>query len=114
MLNNQVYDKQGLSPEKMFKGSIGVLNVGEVKDVEILVSGPVAAYFSERRWHDSQETIKKSEGLLFKFKVKVNDELVRFVLSIGPSATVIKPIELRNAVVHGAEKILDCYKKSAA
>lgn len=114
MLNNEVYDKKGLSPETMFKSSLGVFNVGEVKDVEILVQGPLAAYLSERRWHESQETIKKSDGIVFKFQVKLNDELVRFVLGMGASATVLKPTELRSAVSKCAQEISENYKKSAA
>ncbi len=114
MLNNEVYEKKGLSPEKMFKSSLGVFNSGEVKDVEILVKGPLAAYLSERRWHESQETIKKSEGTVFRFQVRVNDELVRFVLGMGSSAAVLKPNELKEAVIRDASQILGQYKKIAA
>lgn len=114
MLNNEIYEKKGHSPETMFKSALGVLNAGAVISAEILVQGPLAAYLSERRWHDSQETIKKSEGTLFKFQVKLNDELVRFVLGMGPSATVIKPPELKQAIAQSAEQILAQYAKKAA
>lgn len=114
MLNNEIYDKKGYSPEKMFKSAFGVLNTGTVSDIEILVHGPLASYLSERRWHESQETIKNSDGTIFKFQVKMNDELVRFVLGMGPSATVIKPAELKQAVSLSAQQILSLYVKKAA
>lgn len=111
MDTDAAYEKQGLSPEKMFESSFGMFNVGEVHNVEILVNGPVAAFFAERRWHPSQESIKKSDGLLFKFKVKINDEFVRFILSMGPSATVVAPKQLKELV---AKSAADIAKKNAA
>lgn len=114
MLNGETYEKQGLSPEKLFQSSFGLLNTGEVADVEILVKGPLAAFYSERRWHESQETIKKSDGVLFKYRVRINDELVRFVLGMGSAATVLKPVELVDSLSTHAAEMLRKYGKKAA
>ncbi len=106
-MNNSVeYSKKGLSPEVMYKSSLGVLNIGEIEDVEILITGPVGTFFAERRWHESQETVRTAQGIIMKFRVRVNDELVRFILGMGSSATVQKPQNLISSVKKEAEKIL--------
>lgn len=114
MVTSETYDKKGLSPDKMFKTTFGILNTGEAKTVEILVTGPVAAWATERRWHDSQETIKTAEGTLLKFHVQINDEFVRFILGLGPAATVREPAELKKMVADSAAGIAARYGKTAA
>ena len=114
MDTSSAYDKQGFSPEKMFKSSFGVLNTGSVEKVEIMLTGPVATYVSERRWHDSQETVRTSDGVLLKMEVKVNDELARFVLGLGPTAVVLKPNALLSRVEEMAGEILNRNKKKAS
>ncbi len=114
MLNSVEYNKQGLSPEEMFKSSLGVLNIGVVEDVEILISGPVGTYFAERRWHESQETVRTAQGIVLKFRLKVNDELVRFVLGMGVAALVLKPEGLAREVRSSVQKIALNYQMKAS
>lgn len=114
MVTASEYSKTGLSPEKMFKNSLGVLNTGDIENVEILITGPVATYYSERRWHESQETLKTDTGVLLKLKIRVNDELVRFIIGMGPTAVVTKPESAKERVRQMAGELLKNYLKDAA
>lgn len=113
MLNDRPYEKEGMAPDKLFKDSIGVLNTGETMPIEILVTGPVAAYISERKWHESQQTIKTDQGTRIQMQVRLNDELCRWVLSLGEGATVIEPDQLRRMVESTAQQIARNYQKKA-
>lgn len=113
MDTNQVYQKEGLLPEKLFKDSFGVLTTGEAMSVEISVDGPIAAYVSERRWHESQQTLKTDRGVRIKMNVRINDELARWVLSLGPSATVVSPPPLAQLVEQFALSVAAKYGRKA-
>lgn len=114
MLTSSEYSKQGLSPDNLFKFSLGVLAVGEIDQVEVLLKGPIATFFGERRWHETQETLRTNEGTLLKFKIKINDEFARFILGMGPSAQVLKPERLRLDVQRLANEILINYQRKAS
>ena len=108
-MESREYDKEGLSPDKLFKDSIGVLNLGEAMAVEILLKGPIAGYITERRWHESQQCVNTSEGVILKMRVRINDELARWVLSMGDAATVMAPVELKSLVQVLAARVANKY-----
>ncbi len=114
MLPTEAYEKEGLSPEHLFKESFGLLNQGEPEWVEILLQGPVAAFVAERRWHESQEIQKTSSGLVLKMRVRINDELARWVLGLGPSAQVLAPSRLASLVESMAGEVLSLYQSKAS
>jgi predicted DNA-binding transcriptional regulator YafY len=105
------YDKEGLSPATLFKDSFGVLNTGEVEQVEILLNGPIAQYVVERKWHESQKSISREDGIHLLLEVKVNKELARWVLGLGEEAEVVQPSSLQGMVADMAESISANYKK---
>lgn len=105
------YEKQGYVPEQIFKDGFGVLNTGAVMPVEILVDGPIAAFVSERRWHETQQTLRTERGVRLKLNVRINDELARWVLGLGPSATVLSPEPLIELVQLLAEEVAGKYSK---
>ena len=49
-----------------------------------------------------------------RLRVRVNDELVRWILGLGPSAIVVAPISLRDAVVAMAKEIQEKNSKRIA
>ncbi len=110
----QHYEKHGYAPEELLKDGFGILNAGKVMPVEILVEGPIAAFVSERRWHDTQQTIRTEQGVRLKLNVRVNDELARWVLSLGPSATVLSPSGLVEMVESLAVQVAQKYAKRQA
>jgi len=113
MDTSSAYTKVGLVPENIFKDAFGVLNTGEAMPVEILVEGGIAAFVSERRWHESQQTVKTDRGVLLKMNVKINDELARWVLGLGPTATVLAPAALVTLVENLASQVATKYQRKA-
>lgn len=107
---SHVYDKEGHLPEKIFAESFGLLNTGEVEEVKISISGPVGAFVAERRWHQSQQVVQSNEGLLLKLRVKINDELARWVLGLGPTAKVLEPVSLQGLVEKMASQVANRYQ----
>ncbi len=104
------YDREGITPGELFKNSIGVLNTGDTQEVEILLTGPIAKYISERKWHESQKIIQRSDGTHLVMNVKVNDELVRWVLGLGESAIVLKSDKLKDMVIDAIDALSKNYK----
>lgn len=108
------YDKVGIEPKDLFKDSFGLLNVGQVDEVEVLLEGPVAKYISERRWHESQKVVNREDGLHMFLNVKINREVARWILGLGDGATVLKPESLKKMVSELIDKIRDKYNKNKA
>lgn len=103
--------------EQQFKDDFGVLSTGEVTDVTIHIREPIASYVAERRWHASQRVIRKDDlSIDFSLKVRANQELSRWILSLGPAAEVLNPTSLREEVAQLSREIAGKYgnKKSAA
>jgi len=110
----QTYEST-LSLKDYLKTSIGLIQQGDVKAVEIKVLDPIAAYVSERRWHESQSITRIDEGIILKINVNINEELARWVLSLGQSAHVLEPPELKELVVKEVSALSEKYglKKAA-
>jgi hypothetical protein len=56
-------------------GGIGVLQLGDIHEVEIFVKEPIASYVAERRWHSSQTIIRGQDGITLTLRVKINEGL---------------------------------------
>lgn len=111
------YVSSGFDLSEFLKDGIGVLRVGEIQEVLVHVDEPIASYISERRWHESQVVTRISTGIELKLKVRVNDELARWVLGLGPSAEVLAPPNLRERVRVLASEIcnrIDTPRKKSA
>lgn len=102
MLGDVAYEKRGLTPDQ---NSLGMLGTGQLAEVELRVRGPVGAFVAERRWHTSQVTSRDGDEVVVRLRVKVNEELARFVLGLGPDARVVAPLALRDMVREMAERI---------
>jgi len=89
------YESNGFSLKDYLKDGIGVLNQGEIEEVQLLIADPIGSYVAERRWHDSQQTTRGTNGIRLKLNVRLNDELVRWILGLGPDAFVESPHSLR-------------------
>jgi predicted DNA-binding transcriptional regulator YafY len=100
---NYVAELQG--EEKIHKDSFGVLTSGDIHKVEINIAEPIASYVAERKWHSSQQVIRTESGVTLHLEVRINDELARWVLGLGPHATVKAPSELQEMVSKLAHEI---------
>lgn len=110
----EAYTSDGFNLTEFLKDGIGVLRLGEVEDVHLKVREPIASYISERRWHESQVVTRVPDGIELKLRVRVNDELARWVLGLGPDAEVIKPSTLSDRVNALASAIVNRKKTKAS
>lgn len=89
-------------PEVLFAPLFGIhLSAsGPIEDVEVLLTGPWAAYALSHKWHPTQ-TSKPLDGgrVLVQLKVRLCPEVQTWVLGFGEFAVVQKPEALRQAIV---------------
>lgn len=72
-----------------------------------------ASFVSEGRWHETQTVVRIPEGDTLKMHLKINDELARWVIGLGPSAKVVTPPSLRDPVLNMLNESIGNYKKAA-
>lgn len=108
------YTSEGFSVTEFLKDGIGVLRLGEIEDVHLKIREPIASYVSERRWHESQVITRVPDGIELKLRVRINDELARWVLGLGPDAEVIQPATLTDRVHSLASAIVGRIKTKAS
>lgn len=113
MLETPFESHGGFNVREFLRDGIGVLNIGDVRDVRLMIREPIASYVSERRWHESQSLTRTPEGVELRLKVRVNSELARWVLGLGPHAKVLEPAELRDEVLSLAQQIIDAQARRA-
>ena len=81
-------------------------------DVEILFNSDIAEYVRSRVWHPSQQVREIGGGRIsMKMHVGGEFELGSWILSFGPSATVISPERLRRRVETELARALENYRK---
>ncbi len=107
MLEHAYESHGGFDVREFLRDGIGVLNIGEIREIRLLLREPIASYVAERRWHESQSLTRTPEGVELKLKVRLNSELARWVLSFGPAADVLEPSELREQVIQLAQDIVN-------
>ncbi len=83
----------------------------ELHTVRVMISPAWARYVGEKMWHESQKTKKLSHGgLELTFRVAGLEEIMRWVLSLGPEAHVLEPERLKEMVRESLEATLARYK----
>jgi predicted DNA-binding transcriptional regulator YafY len=105
VLTEESYESSGFSMKEYVKDSIGAFQSGEVKLIEVEIQDPIAAYVSERRWHESQILTRTPNGIVLKMQVRLNEELARWILSLGPAVQKVEPSELRDLVARLADQV---------
>ena len=103
------------SAEEFYKDDFGTLSSGEVADVVIRITEPIASYVSERRWHHSQRVTRLDDKTIeLGLRVRVNSELARWILSLGANARVESPPALQDLIVEQSEQIMRSYHQKKA
>ena len=112
-LDNEVFEHHG-GPIALGTG-IGVfMGGGVVEDIEVFIQEPIASYVADRRFHSSQRSVRKENGVQVTMTVVNNDELARWILGLGPCAKVISPDSLRESVTSLATAVADQYRRKSA
>lgn len=88
------------SPQKQTEGAFGIVAGDGKHKVQIHITPRVAHLVTERRFHPTQKIRQNKDGsLLLEMTLSaLGDEIVSFVLSHGPDAEVMAPVELRQQV----------------
>ena len=83
----------------------------EPADVEIIFGADVAEYVRSRVWHPSQQIREIGNGRInLKMRAGGEFELASWVLSFGPSATVLAPERLRRRVETDLGRAMENYR----
>ncbi len=83
---------------------------GETFDVLIEFDAEFAETIADTHWHATQKIRENADGTMtFRCKVDGLDEIVWWVLSMGPHCVVKKPVELATRVKTLAEQMVKLY-----
>ncbi len=98
---------QKFSLEKRLRDSFGVHSGAGQYDVVIRFNARVSDYIREKKWHGSQQLRElRNGGIELRLKLSSLVEIERWVLSWGGDATVVRPIQLVEAVKAAARRIV--------
>lgn len=114
IMSDEEYSSKGFDFDHFHKDSLSVLREGEVSKVEIQIKEPMASYISERQWHPSQRSVRTASGVRLSLEVRLNDELVRWILGLGASAEVVGPQALRDRMSEEISRLSGTYTKRAS
>ena len=99
------------SVENYLESAFGVVKEDPF-DVEIIFNADIAEYVRSRVWHPSQQVREIGGGRIsMKMHVGGEFELGSWILSFGPSATVVTPDRLRRRVEAELVRALENYRK---
>ncbi len=111
-LLEEPYDAAIQDPKTYFAGSFGVYRGDKTESVKLLFDRKIASYIKERKWHPSQQTIVRNQGVVeLNLEVAITPELVQWVLGFGPNVTIKEPISLKDKIQEQAEATLQLYHK---
>ncbi len=83
-------------------------------NIELRFESPFSQTVSDTRWHTTQNIVwHDDDSCTFTCTVSGLDEIVWWVLSMGPHCRVIKPTELANRVASLAQNTAEIYEKSS-
>lgn len=84
-------------------------------EVELHMDPGIAETLGDTRWHATQEIEAHPDGsATFRYTVSGLDEIVWWILSLGPSCRVVKPRKLAERVRELAEGVAGLYTHGAA
>lgn len=79
-------------------------------EVELRIDPPVAEMLAETQWHSTQDVEHNDDDTLtFRYTVDGLDEIVYWILGLGPAVKVIKPDILAHRVRDLAQRIASRY-----
>lgn len=93
--------KAEYDPRAVFESSFGIYVSYEqpVQEVEVILSGPWAAFALSHRWHRSQQVLRLPDGRVqVKLSVRPCPEVETWALGFGEHAVVVHPPDLRATV----------------
>ncbi|MDE6648408.1 MAG: WYL domain-containing protein [Muribaculaceae bacterium] len=101
----------GISIDKFFGNIVGVTtSKASVRDVIIQTTLTRAKYLRALPLHHSQQEEAHDFYSIFKYKLKINYELISELMAMGPDVTVIAPRELQIMLLSRLKETLENYR----
>ncbi len=101
----------GLSADDYFADLFGITqSKAPARDIKMKVDARSAKYLRALPLHHSQREEQFSEFSIFRFRMKLTDDLVRHLLSLGPEAEVLEPKALRLMISQALKDTLAKYE----
>ena len=99
-------------PEKYLAHSFGIFaSDGPPQTVRVKFAAPVIRILEEKRFHPSQRLIPQPDGsVVAEYDLAAFEEFTSWVLSFGPHAEVLEPVELRETVARSLASTLVLYQ----
>jgi predicted DNA-binding transcriptional regulator YafY len=101
-VSKQTWQSHLLTYEDYFKDSFGTNRdpqVSKAQTITLRFAPKVASLIYDMKWHHSEKKTKTEKGGLdLSMIVKVEMDLVRWVVSFGKDVSIVEGEELRNAV----------------
>jgi len=97
------------SASDFFGGAFGVFR-GTAEKIVLDFSPTVSPFISERQWHASQSTERRTDGgVRLSMTCAVSPDLVQWVLGFGPDVTIVASTGLRDQVALRAKAVVAQY-----
>jgi predicted DNA-binding transcriptional regulator YafY len=105
---------QDFDPDDLLENAFGLFYDDPVT-VKIRFSADQARYIRERRWTKNQKITTQKDGpVVLTMATSGWYDVKRWVLSFGPDAELLEPVELRAELLDTAREVLAIYTKGSA
>lgn len=110
ILEDKFKFKECFSLKEYLKDNFGIYRDGKFQ-VKLLIYKPMSYITSEKIWVDNQKiSWNDDESIIFEATMTGKTEIVSWIMSMGSSAKVLQPKELRDEVVRKLEEAIEVYK----
>lgn len=111
---NAIFTKpKGFSPKKYYQYAMGITvdNNRQPDIIKLKVFKPLLNYIIESPWHETQQVeYIDSEAAIVTLKVYAGSELMKEIMSWGPSLQVLEPKSLRAKILEQVKGLSELYK----
>lgn len=94
--------------KEYMKNTIGIFNNEEIQ-LKLLIKKPFSYSISERTYVENQRITwnKNDETIVFEATMKGKEDIIRWILSMGESVTILEPLELKEELKNILKKMID-------
>ncbi len=104
---------ENFDPAEYSRNSFGIIfDEGRIFDIRLKATPRRAKYMRALPLHPSQQESLHDTYSVFSYRLKLTNDFVQELLSMGPDVTVISPPELRAMIVTQLRSTLDNYEES--
>jgi len=97
ILYAKFFANEEFSISKYMNNDFGIVNDEEI-NIELKIKFPKSQIVKEEIKVSNQEIIDVNDGIIYKAKMKSRNEVISWILSLGLSVEIIKPLELKNEI----------------